>query len=153
TGLSLHRNPQTGLLDLLVGTPFGDVLHLQGKGDGTFQFPGSRVSLDVEVLGNGQLAALVANQQTDQVTEQAATSGSTRFVPVATLVDGRHSTLAPGAVQWAKLEGANSPFLDAVLVASGGNEVLVYHGTGFDAAGHPTFAAPVSYSVGTDPVG
>jgi hypothetical protein len=30
--------------------------------------------------------------------------------------------------------------------------VLVYRGTGFDAAGNPTFAAPVSYPVGTNPV-
>src|SRR5262249_18316634 len=35
TGLSVLRNPQTGLLDLLVGNPFGDVLRLTGKGDGT----------------------------------------------------------------------------------------------------------------------
>jgi hypothetical protein len=39
-----------------------------------------------------------------------------------------------------------------VVVASGGNEVLVYRGTGFDAVGNPTFAAPVSYPVGTNPV-
>src|SRR5262249_12263504 len=48
--------------------------------------------------------------------------------------------------------GPNSPFFDAVVVASGSNDVLVYRGTGFDAAGQPTFAAPVSYPVGTDPV-
>jgi hypothetical protein len=39
-----------------------------------------------------------------------------------------------------------------VVVASGGNEVLVYRGTGFDASGNPTFAAPVSYPVDTNPV-
>ena len=30
--------------DLLVGNGFGDVLHLRGKGDGTFQISGNRVS-------------------------------------------------------------------------------------------------------------
>jgi hypothetical protein len=152
TGLSLYANPQTGFLDLLVGNQFGDVLHLQGKGDGTFQFPGSRVSLAVQDLGNGQPEALVANKQTDRVTVQAPTPGTQQFVPVVTLADGTQSTLAPGAVQWAKLDRA-SPYFDAVVLASGGNEVLVYRGTGFNAAGRPTFAAPVGYPVGTDPEG
>src|SRR5262249_53311928 len=53
TGLNVVRNPQTGFLDLLVGNQFGDILHLQGKGDGTFQIVGNRVSLAVQDLGNG----------------------------------------------------------------------------------------------------
>jgi hypothetical protein len=152
TGLSLVRNPRTGFLDLLVGDPFGDILHLQGKGDGTFQAAGSRVSLAAQDLGNGQPAVLVANQQSDRVTVQAPLPGSPQFVPVVTLADGAQSTLAPGAVQWAKLNGPADPFLDAVVIASGGNSVLVYRGTGFDAAGHPTFAPPQTYFVGNDPV-
>jgi hypothetical protein len=151
TGLNVVRNPQTGQFDLLVGDPFGDVLHLQGKGDGTFQVAGSRVSLAAQDLGGGRTDVLVANQQTDRVTVEASQPGSPQFVPVVTLADGTHSTLAPGTVQWAKLD-QGSPFFDAVVVASGGNEVLVYRGTGFDAAGHPTFAPPVNYPVGTDPV-
>jgi hypothetical protein len=151
TGLNTVRNPQTGQLDLLVGDPFGDVLHLQGKGDGTFQAPGSRVSLAVADLDNGQPAALVANQQTDRVTVQAPAAGGASFAPVVTLADGAGSTLAPGAVQWARLD-KNSALPDAVVLASGSNEVLVYRATGFDAAGRPTFAPPVSYPVGTDPV-
>jgi hypothetical protein len=151
TGLNVVRNPQTGHLDLLVGDPFGDVLRLQGKGDGTFQVVGSRVSLAAQDLGSGRTDVLVANQQTDRVTVQTSQPGSPQFVPVVTLADGSQSTLAPGAVQWAKLD-KNSPFYDAVVVASGGNEILVYRGTGVDAAGNPTFAAPVSYPVGTDPV-
>ncbi|MGB6499945.1 MAG: VCBS repeat-containing protein, partial [Thermoplasmata archaeon] len=151
TGLSVVRNPQTGFLDLLIGDGFGDVLHLQGKGDGTFQTAGDSVSLAAQDLGNGQTDVLVANQQTDQITVQAAQPGSAQFVPVVTLADGTQSTLAPGAVEWAKLD-KDSPYYDAVVVASGANAILVYRGTGFDAAGNPTFAAPVSYPVGTDPV-
>src|SRR5205807_1786354 len=60
--------------------------------------------------------------------------------------------LAPGDVHWFKLEGSQSPFFDGVVMGSGSNNVLVYHGTGFDASGRPTFATPVSYAVGTDPV-
>src|SRR5262249_16201920 len=56
-------------------------------------------------------------------------------------------------VQWAKLEGPNSPFFDAVQVDSGGNDVRIYRGTGFDpVTGNPTFAAPQTYPVGTTPV-
>jgi hypothetical protein len=138
-------------MDLLVGDPFGDVLHLQGKGDGSFQVAGNRASLSVQQLGNGKQDVLLANQQSDRITIQAPTPGSTNFTPVATLADGSHSTLAPGTVQWAKLD-RGSPFYDAVVVASGGNQILVYRGTGFDANGNPTFAAPVSYPVGTNPV-
>jgi hypothetical protein len=151
TGLSVVPNPQTGFLDLVIGNGFGDVLHLQGKGDGTFQTAGSTVSLAVQDLGNGQADVLVADQQTDQITVQAAQPGSARFVPVVTLADGTQSTLAPGAVRWAKLD-KGSPYYDAVVVASGANAILVYRGTGFDAAGNPKFAAPISYPVGTDPV-
>jgi hypothetical protein len=151
TGLNLFHNPQTGFDDLLVGDPFGDVLHLQGKGDGTFQIAGRRTTLAVQQLNNGHTDVLVANQQSDRITIQAPKPGSSQLTPIVTLADGTHSTLAPGDVQWAKLD-KDSPYYDAVVVASGGNEVMVYRGTGFDSAGNPTFAAPVSYPVGTNPV-
>ncbi len=152
TGLSVVRNTRTGFLDLLVGNAFGDVLHLQGKGDGTFQLAGSRTSLDVQDLGNGQPSALVANQQTDHVTIQVPKAGSPQFVQVEPLDANNPATqLAPGAVKWAQLEGSRGPFY-AIVVESGSNDVLVYRLTGFDAAGRPTFAPPQTYFVGTDPV-
>jgi hypothetical protein len=155
TGLSVVPGSGLGLLDLLVGDEFGDVLRLVGDGHGDFRPPppatGDRVSLAVQELGNGRPTVLVANQQSDRVTVQAAQPGSPQFVPVVSLANGTKSTLAPGAVQWAKLD-KGSPYYDAVVVASGANAILVYRGNGFDAAGNPTFAAPVSYSVGTDPV-
>jgi hypothetical protein len=152
TGLSVLRNPQTGFLDLLVGNPFGDILHLQGKGDGTFQAPGSRTSLGVIDLGNGQFEALVVNQQTDRVTLQAPVPGSLQFAPAVTLASGSQSTLAPGDGQLARLEGSNGP-VDAVVLDSGGNDIRVYHGTGVDSTGNLTFdLTPATYPVGTDPV-
>ena len=55
TGLSVVPAGGNGLLNLLVGNGFGDVLTLEGKGDGTFQIQGNRVSLSVvpNLLGPG----------------------------------------------------------------------------------------------------
>jgi hypothetical protein len=63
TGLSVAPGDPGGLLDLLVGNGFGDVLHLEGKGDGIFQVSGNRVSLSVvpNLLGHGLAGVLVAN--------------------------------------------------------------------------------------------
>jgi hypothetical protein len=156
TGLSVVKNPQTGFLDLLVGDSFGDILRLQGNDDGTFQLPLlNRVTLDTQTLATGQPEILVANQQTDQVTIQVPVAGGSQFTPVITLANGNQTILAPGAVYWAKLD-RNSPFADAVVVDSGGNDILIYRGTGFNAAGQPTFAPLVAgrdiIPVGTDPV-
>ena len=62
-----------GCSNLLVGNGFGDVLILEGKGDGTFQIQGSRVSLSVvpNLLGPGQAGVLVGDQQNNRVTVQA----------------------------------------------------------------------------------
>ena len=70
TGLSLVAGNGPGILDILVGNGFGDILHLDGKGDGTFQISGKRVSLSVvpNLLGPGQAGVLVGNQQDNRVT-------------------------------------------------------------------------------------
>ncbi|HKI31683.1 MAG TPA: VCBS repeat-containing protein [Gemmataceae bacterium] len=158
TGLSVVPGAAPGLLDLLIGNVFGDVLRLVGNGDGTFRppppFSGDRVPLDVQSLhGDGRPDVLVADQKDNRVSVQAPIAGGAQFAPVRTLIDDPATHLAPGAVRWVKLEGTDSPFFDAVVLASGANAVLVYRGTGFDAAGQPTFAPPVSYPVGTNPVG
>jgi hypothetical protein len=157
TGLSVVANPSTGHLDLVVGTQFGDVLRLAGNGDGTFQPPphatGTRESLDVvDLAGNGTDDVILGNQKDSTISIQAPTG--LKYHPLSSLAATDASTqLAPGAVQWMKLEGPSSPFYDAIVLASGSNDLLVFHGTGFDAAGTPTFAPPIPYSVGTDPVG
>ena len=159
TGLSVVPGARPGLFDVLVGNTFGDVLRLVGKGDGTFQppppFTGNRVPLSVVSLqGNGQPDVLLANQQADSVSVQAIAGNGSGFAPVQKLAGSVQAPLrAPGAVQWFKLEGDSSPFFDAVVLASGSNAMLVYRGTGFDAAGRPTFAAPQTIPVGTNPAG
>jgi hypothetical protein len=155
TGLALVPGSAPGLFDLLVGTAFGDVLRLVGDGTGSFRpaplVSGDHVPLDVLPLGNGQTELVVANQQADRVTVQALQPGSGQVLSVRTLTaENPAAQLAPGAVQWAKLD-RNSPYYDAVVVGSGSNDVLIYRGTGV-ADGQLTFAAPASYAVGTDPV-
>jgi hypothetical protein len=95
---------------------------------------------------------LVADQQTNTVTVQTPAAGGQSFAPIQTLADDPNSHLAPGAVQWAKMEG-NAGLFDAVVVASGSNSVMVYHTAAIDpATGNPTIAPPTAYAVGTDPV-
>ena len=156
TGLNVVRNAASGFDDLLVGNSFGDILRLVGKGDGTFEPPppltGDGASLDVQLLQGDIPDVLVADQKTNSITVQTPTANGANFAPVQTLASDPSSHLAPGAVQWAKLEGP-AGFFDAVVMASGSNSVLVYHTISVDpATGKPSFIPPASYSVGTDPV-
>src|SRR5262249_13862703 len=81
TGLSVVPAGGNGLLNLLVGNGFGDVLTLQGKGDGTFQIQGSRVSLSVvpNLLGPGKAGVLVGDQQNNRVTVQAPSASGDQY--------------------------------------------------------------------------
>ncbi len=104
TGLTLVPGSATGLYDLLVGNGLGNVLRLVGNGKGSFQ-PVTQiyngVALAVLDLANGKPEALVADQQTNQVTIQAPVSTGPQFTPVQTLTVADATTqLAPGAVQW-----------------------------------------------------
>jgi hypothetical protein len=152
TGLSVVPGSGDGHLDLLVGNGFGDVLHLAGKGDGTFQIRGNRVSLSVvpDLFGPGQAGVLVGNQQDNRVTVQAQTSGGSGFSAVETLGADNESQLAPGDVQWSLL-ARNATLPDAVVVSTGGNAVIVYH-TLSVSNGTPVFSStPHTYFVGTAP--
>src|SRR5262249_22089044 len=84
TGLIVVPGTRRGLFDLLVGNGFGDVLILEGKGDGTFQIRGNRVSLSVvpNLLGNGEAGVLVANQASNRVTVQAPSAGGNQYAPI-----------------------------------------------------------------------
>ncbi len=154
TGLSVVAGSTPGLFNLLVGDEFGDVLLLQGKGDGTFQAPGNRVSLAVQpdLLGQGQAGVLVANQQTNQVTLQTATAAGNQFAPVQTLAASTPITqFAPGNIYWVLLD-KNSTLPDAVVVGSGSNDILIYRTLAI-TNGVPVFATnPQTLFVGTDPV-
>jgi hypothetical protein len=153
TGLTVVKGT-SGFLDLLVGNGFGDELHLEGKGDGTFQISGKRVSLSVvpDLLGPGQAGVLVGNQEANRVTVQAPTSGGSQFIPVQTLGANPSAQLAPGDVEWAMLD-KSATLPDAVVVSTGSNAVVVYHTTAI-ANGVPVFApTATAYFVGTAPAG
>ncbi len=153
TGLSVVPGSGPGLLNLLVGNGFGDVLTLEGKGDGTFQIQGSRVSLSVvpNLLGPGEAGVLVGDQQNNRVTVQAPSANGDAYSPVQTLGSSTSTEqLAPGDVEWAFLDkGATLP--DAIVVSTGSNAVVVYR-TISVINGVPSFAAnPRTYFVGTAP--
>ena len=96
-----------------MGNGFGDVLILEGKGDGTFQIQGSRVSLSVvpNLLGPGQAGVLVGDQQNNRVTVQAPRATAAQYTPVQTLgvTSSSSAQLAPGDVQWAFLDETRIP--------------------------------------------
>ena len=156
TGLTVVPGVSPGLLDLLVGNGFGDVLILDGKGDGTFQIAGNRVTLSVvpNLLGPGEAGVLVGNQANNRVTIQAPSKSGSQYSPVQTLGTSSASSqqLAPGDVQWAFLDkGATLP--DAIVVSTGSNSVEVYRTTSV-ANGVPVFAPTVeTFFVGTSPGG
>ena len=129
TGLTVVPGSAPGLVDLLVGNGYGDMLVLDGKGDGTFQIQGSRVSLSVvpDLLGPGQAGVLVGDQANNRVTVQAPSGNGSQYTAVQTLGTSSSSSaqLAPGDVQWAFLDkGATLP--DAIVVSTGSNSVEIY---------------------------
>lgn len=153
TGLSIVPSLTSNFLDLLIGNGFGDVLHLEGKGDGTFQIQGRRVSLSVvpDLFGPGQAGVLVGNQEDNRVTVQTQMPGGTEFAAIETLDEAASSgRLAPGDVRWALL-AEDSSLPDAIVVSTGSNAVIVYHTTAI-TNGVPVFAPkPHMYFVGTAP--
>jgi hypothetical protein len=148
TGLSTADINGDGHLDLVVGDPYGDVLVLLGRGDGTFQpyrTTDQAVALAVADLnGDGVPDFVFANQGLDRVTIDYSKG------PSAVLADRSSGLLAPGAVLLADMNGDG--IRDLIIADSGSNSILVYPGLGngqFGQAlndGHGFFA-------GTNPTG
>jgi len=147
TGLSVVPGSSSGLFDLLVGNPFGDVLIIHGKGDGTFQ-PFTRADQAVPfvtVNHNGQQDVILANQAADQVVSQIRKAGVASFISGAFSQQG-HGLIGPGAIKLADLNGDGYP--DLIVANSDGNDILVYMGLpggGFESK-------PRTFFVGTNPV-
>ena len=75
-----------GLLNLLVGNSFGDVLILDGKGDGTFQIQRSGFRCRSFPICSAPVAGvLVGDQQNNRVTVQAPSGSGSEYSPVQTL--------------------------------------------------------------------
>jgi hypothetical protein len=149
TGLSAVRNAQTGLLDLLVGDQFGDILRLRGQGDGTFQPPpltGDHVSLDVQTIA-GRPQVLLANQRQNHVIVESPVAGNQQFAPTQSVAIDATTPFAPSDAQWIALN-QNDPTLDAVVLRGAGNSVQVYR----PAPAGQGFVLQTTQAVGTDPV-
>jgi hypothetical protein len=134
-----------GIPDLLVGNSFGDVLVLLGNGDGTFR-PFVRADQAVPfATSDAQGDVILANQSVDQVMSQIRQAGTTSFSTGSFNQQG-NGLIAPGAVVLADL--TNNGRQDLIVANSGSNNILVYM-----RKADGSFAAPVSYFAGTNPVG
>ncbi|HJT76243.1 MAG TPA: VCBS repeat-containing protein, partial [Gemmataceae bacterium] len=143
TGLAVADLGGDGALDLLIGNAQGDVLMLDGNGDGTFrtyQRLDRHVGLAAaDINGDGQTEFVFASQALDQVTVQYDGPGET-------WQQGRQDgVLSPNQVGLTDLNGDG--ILDLVVANGGGNDVLVYPGLG-----DGRFGSARRFFVGTDPV-
>ena len=147
-GLTIADINGDGIPDLLIGNAYGDLLILQGNGNGTFR-PYRDANQDValavaDLTGNGKPDFIYADQSLDRVVVQYGTSQTT------VLADQTTGLLSPGAVKLADLTGNG---IDDLIVAnSGSNNVLVYPGLGNGQFG-PALNDGNGYYVGTNPTG
>jgi len=148
TGLTVADINGDGIPDLLIGNTYGDLLVLQGNGDGTFRpyrEADQEVALAVaDLTGNGNPDFIYADQSLDRVVVQYGTSQTT------VLGDQSTGLLSPGAVALADLTG--NGISDLIVANSGSNNVLVYPGLG-DGQFGPALNGGHGYFVGTNPTG
>ena len=143
-GLAVGDFNRDGIVDLIVGNQFGDVMSLIGNGDGTFK-PFTRVGQGIgiavgDLTGNGQTSWLVTDQSNDKLVLQV---GGTTPGFTQTRANG---VVSPAQAKLADLNGDGK--LDMIVANGGGNDVLVYLGLG-NGQFNPT---PLTFYAGTNPV-
>ena len=148
TGLTVADINGDGVPDLLIGNVYGDLLILQGNGDGTFRpyrKADQAVALAVaDLTGDGKPDFIYADQGLDRVVVQYGSDQTT------VLGDQSSGPALPGAVKLADLNGDGIP--DLIVANSGSNNVLVYPGLG-DGQFGPATNGGHGYFVGTNPTG
>ncbi len=151
TGLSVADVTQPGgggpdgVLDLLVGNIYGDLLVLPGNHDDTFgeyRRADQRVSLAVSDAA-GQRAFYFSNQGSDELAYQR-TALDAKSVEGNVYQARSAGIQAPGPQTIVSVLGIQY----LVVANSGSNEVMVYT---LDAGGAPDLASLQTYFTGTDP--
>jgi DNA-binding beta-propeller fold protein YncE len=158
TGLTAIAGPHG--TDLLVGNPFGDVLRLNGDGQGTFapqSLPGIHTTLDAQSLQPGApVDVLLGNQKGNAINVQTPGANGITFQQVQTVPMAATKTaasLTPNDVHWMLVNGPAGSTYYAVTMGTGSNSVQVARVASVNAAGVPTFAGVTDYAVGNHPVG
>ena len=142
-----------GRLDILVGDAEGDVLILEGNGDGTFrplEPVKAAIALAVaDLTGNGVPDFVFADQSLNQVTVVYGTTSQNSTTPRSSATN-RAVCSPPAHVKLADMNGDGIP--DLIVANSGANNVLVYPGLGNGQFG-PPIGGITGFAVGTDPTG
>ena len=148
TGLTIADVNSDGDPDLIVGNPYGDVLVLLNRGDGTFapyHNADQSITLAVaDLTGDGSKDVIYADQGLDRVVVDYGAGNST------VLGDRSSGLLSPGAVRLADLNGDGIP--DLIVANSGSNNVLVFPGLGNGQFG-PAVNGGHGFFTGTNPIG
>ncbi|MBL8795982.1 MAG: VCBS repeat-containing protein, partial [Planctomycetia bacterium] len=159
TGLAARDVTGDGVLDLLVGNVYGDLLIIQGNGDGTFK-TFTRVEKNVPFVttdldGDGIADVIVANQAFDQALSQQR-DGNSKIIdnPTGNFTQtGANGLMGPGNLM---LVDMNKDGLDDIVIAnSGSNDVRVHLATGANGQGIANAWELVArtFFAGTNPTG
>jgi len=148
TALTVADVYGNGRSDLLVGNAFGDVLVLLQQANGSFSTPAisdQTVSLAADNdPASGGPTFVIANQAADSVVVQNGTQGKQTV-----LADRTTGLKVPGTPVLADLSG--NGIMDAIILNSGGNSVLVFPGLPGGGFG-PALNDGNGFFVGTNPV-
>jgi hypothetical protein len=148
SGLTIADVDGDGNPDLVVSNPYGDVLVLLNRGDGTFapyHNTDQSITLAVaDLTGDGSKDVIYADQGLDRVVVDYGAGNST------VLGDRSSGLLSPGAVKLADLNGDGIP--DLIVANSGSNNVLIFPGLGNGQFG-PAVNGGHGFFTGTNPAG
>lgn len=140
-----------GIVDLVVGNDFGDVLTLQGVGDGTFR-PYVRADRSVALLaadmdGDGQDDFIYGNKGLDRI-QMDRTATRQSFT-----ADRNQGVLGPSAVATVTETIGGKQYKNLVVANGGANQILLFRRdvTADRGSGEMFLPEPQTFYVGTNP--